>query len=77
MDERIRSEKFTALVAKWLIEGKLWFDKRPGVVGEPEIDELDIVLNFPAGGERIGNDGSGSFTWREVMGMAEEQGLLK
>ena len=72
-----RNEKFTLLVVKMFNEGKLWFSNRTGVFGEPDIDELDVIVEFSGGPERIGNDGSGSFSWRELQGMAEEQGLLK
>lgn len=72
-----RNALFTAWVVKMLNEGRLWFSNRPGVIGEPDIDELDVVVEFAGGPERIGNDGSGSFSWRELQKMAEEQGLLK
>jgi len=72
-----RNALFTAWVVKMFNEGRLWFDNRPGVIGEPDIDELDVIVEFAGGPERIGNDGSGSFSWRELQKMAEEQGLLK
>jgi len=72
-----RNALFTVWVVKMLNEGRLCFSNRPGVVGEPDVDELDVVVEFAGGPERIGNDGSGSFSWRELQKMAEEQGLLK
>lgn len=67
---------FTVWVIKMLNEGRISFHTRPGVWGEPDIDELDIIVEFPAGGEVIGNDGSGTFSWRDLQKMAEKQGLL-
>lgn len=78
--EKIDNERnalFTVWVVKMFNEGRLWFSNRPGAVGEPDVDELDVVVEFAGGPERIGNDGSGSFSWRELQKMAEEQGLLK
>jgi len=72
-----RSRKFSLFIINMLQEGRLWFSVRPGVYGEPEVDELDTVIEFPGGTERIGNDGSGSFSWRDIERLAEEQGLLK
>lgn len=72
-----RNKKFGAFVIEMIQSGRMWFSQRPGVYGEPEIDEVDVVVEFAGGPERIGNDGSGSFSWRELQGMAEEQGLLK
>jgi hypothetical protein len=68
---------FAAWVAKMFSEGRLWFNNRPGVFGGPEIDELDVVVEFSGGSESIGNDGSGSFSWRDLQKMTEDQGLLK
>jgi hypothetical protein len=74
-------DKTNALFAAWVMkaigDGRIWFSTRPGVWGEPEIDELDVVVEFAGGPERIGNDGSGSFSWRDLQKLAEQQGLLK
>lgn len=78
--EKINTERnalFAAWVMKAIGEGKIWFSNRPGVIGEPEIDELDVVVEFAGGPESIGNDGSGSFSWRDLQKLAEQQGLLK
>lgn len=75
------NEKRNKLFAIWVVnmikDGRIWFSTRPGFVGEPDIDEVDVVVEFAGGPESVGNDGSGSFSWRDLQGMAEEQGLLK
>lgn len=68
---------FTTWVVKMLNEGRICFSKRPNVIGEPDVDELDIFVEFAGGLESIGNDGSGTFSWRDLQIMADEQGLLK
>lgn len=72
-----RNALFAAWVAKMLNEGRIWFSNRPQHFDEPLTDELDVIVEFAGGPERIGNDGSGSFSWRDLQKMAEEQGLLK
>ncbi len=75
--DEARNKKFSAWIVKMIGEGRIWFSVRPNVVGEKEADELDVVVEFAGGPERIGNDGSGSYSWRELESIAEAQGLLK
>lgn len=72
-----RNASFAAWVMKEIGDGRIYFSNRPQYYGEPQIDELDVVVEFSGEPEVIGNDGSGSFSWRNLQKMVEEQGLLK
>ncbi len=72
-----RNASFAAWVMKGIGDGRIYFSNRPQYYGEPQADELDVVVEFAGGPEVIGNDGSGSFSWRNLQKMVEEQGLLK
>ena len=60
--DEARGKKFSAWVIQAITEGRIWFSTRPNTFGEPDVDELDVVVEFAGGPERIGNDGSGSFS---------------
>jgi hypothetical protein len=72
-----RNASFAAWVMKAIGDGRIYFSNRPQYYGESPTDELDVVVEFAGGPEVIGNDGSGSFSWRDLQRMVEEQGLLK
>lgn len=75
-DEKLA--KFNALLAEWLKEGKLHFVLDIPAYREENKAELPVyaVLEFGAGGERIDNI-DGNFTWKDLIQMADGQGLLK
>lgn len=69
-------QKFNKLIAEWVTAGQLHITPRLDCYGQPKQEELDLCFEFPAGGERIGNDGSGSFTWNDIFQIAKSQGLI-
>jgi hypothetical protein len=69
-------DKFNKLVVQWFSDGKLYISPRMDYHGEPKQENFDVILEFAAGGERIGNDGSGSFSWGDLLQMSKEQGLV-
>lgn len=69
-------EKFNSIVAEWFKSGKMHLAINGKAWGEEdEPDELALWLEYPAGSEEIGT--GGTFTWTQLMSMANEQGLLK
>lgn len=62
-------KQFTHLVIQWFQEEKLYFVETPD-------NELLLIIEFPAGGETVG-DNNASFPWMEIYKLAKQQNLLK